>query len=50
LPLVLAYGLTAYNAAYLELALRKHYPLATLDKNLIAAARKEGIQVLGQVQ
>jgi predicted nucleic acid-binding protein len=50
LPLVLAHGLAAYDAAYLELALRKHYPLATLDKNLIAAARKEGIQVLGQVQ
>lgn len=50
LPLVLAHGLTAYDAAYLELARRKHYPLATLDKDLIAAARKEGIQVLGQVQ
>ena len=50
LPLVLAHGLTAYDAAYLELARRKHYPLATLDGLLIAAARKEGIQVLGQVQ
>jgi predicted nucleic acid-binding protein len=50
LPLVLSHGLTAYDAAYLELARRKHYPLATLDQRLIAAAYKEGIQVLGQVQ
>jgi len=42
--------MTAYDAAYLELARRKHYPLATLDKELIAAARREGIMVLGQVQ
>jgi predicted nucleic acid-binding protein len=50
LPHVLAHGLTAYDAAYLELARRNHYPLATLDKDLIAGARKEGVQVLGQVQ
>jgi predicted nucleic acid-binding protein len=50
LPLAVAHGLTAYDAAYLELALRKHYPLATLDRSLAAAARREGVQVLGQVQ
>src|SRR5271169_5988637 len=30
--------LTSYDAAYLELALRRGLPLATLDKNLRAAA------------
>ena len=32
-------GLTSYDAAYLELALRQRLPLASLDKGLIAAAR-----------
>jgi predicted nucleic acid-binding protein len=50
LPITLEHGLTAYDAAYLELARRKHYPLAALDKRLVAAARKEGIQLLGQIQ
>src|ERR1700744_4699692 len=43
LPLVRRYGLTAYDAAYLELAKRKNMPLATLDKDLIAAAPQEGV-------
>lgn len=50
LPLAVAHGLTAYDAAYLELARRKRWPIATLDQRLIAAARKESIQILGQVQ
>ena len=32
------YSLTFYDAAYLELALRRNIPLATLDKRLEAAA------------
>jgi predicted nucleic acid-binding protein len=32
------YGLTLYDAAYLELAQRLKYPLATLDRKLAAAA------------
>lgn len=33
------YGLTVYDAAYLELALRLDAPLATLDQDLARAAR-----------
>ncbi len=39
------HALTAYDAAYLELALRKHLPLATLDKSLASAAVAEGADV-----
>jgi predicted nucleic acid-binding protein len=35
--------LTAYDAAYLELAMRKELPLATLDGDLIRAARAEKV-------
>lgn len=38
--------LTIYDAAYLELSLRLELPLATLDRELIAAATKEGISVV----
>jgi predicted nucleic acid-binding protein len=41
------HGLTLYDAAYLELALRRGLPLATLDRELRAAASGEKIQVLG---
>ena len=40
------HGLTVYDATYLELAIRKQLPLATLDDELIAAARAEGLAVL----
>ena len=39
-------GLTAYDALYLELALRRGLPLATLDHALRRAARAEGAVVL----
>ena len=38
--------LTAYDAAYLEMALRLGAPLATLDKPLTQAAKAEGLVVL----
>jgi predicted nucleic acid-binding protein len=38
--------LTVYDAAYLELAIRRHVPLATRDGDLIDAARAEGVEVL----
>jgi predicted nucleic acid-binding protein len=41
--------LTAYDAAYLELALRLNIPIATLDKALIKAANAEGVVVIGKV-
>ena len=37
------HGLTAYDAAYLELALRRGLPLGTLDGALIAAMGKAGV-------
>ncbi len=39
------YALTAYDAAYLDLALRKGMPLATQDKALRTAAEKAGVKL-----
>jgi predicted nucleic acid-binding protein len=39
--------LTLYDAVYLELALRRALPLATLDLELRAAAKAEGVNLLG---
>ena len=38
--------LTIYDAAYLELALRKRLPLATLDGDLARAARTESVDLI----
>ncbi len=43
------HGLTAYDATYLELAIRLKLPLATNDRALVAAARAEGIVLLETV-
>ncbi len=40
-----AHGLSAYDAAYLELAVRHGIPLATRDRALAAAARAVGVEV-----
>ena len=40
--------LTVYDAAYLELALRRGLPLATLDNDLRAAAKAEKVRLLGE--
>nr|WP_313014215.1 type II toxin-antitoxin system VapC family toxin [Brucella intermedia] len=39
--------LSAYDAAYLALALTEALPLATLDRKLAGAARAEGVVILG---
>ena len=39
-------GLTSYDAAYLELALRRRAPLMTLDRDLAIAARRRGLEAL----
>jgi predicted nucleic acid-binding protein len=39
--------LTAYDASYLELAIRTGSSLATLDKALAESARKEGVRLIG---
>jgi predicted nucleic acid-binding protein len=41
--LAMAHGLSAYDASYLELAIRKDLPLATLDKPLTKAAKEAGL-------
>jgi len=40
------YGLTTYDAAYLELAMRRGATLATSDTELAGAAKKAGVGVL----
>jgi predicted nucleic acid-binding protein len=40
------YKLSAYDAAYLELALRESLPLATLDAGLVKAAARAGVGIL----
>lgn len=45
--LAVRHGLTVYDAAYLELAIRQALPLATLDKALAKAARVDGVEVIG---
>ena len=45
LPLARATGLSAYDASYLELAMREGCTLATLDDKLRKAARASGVAV-----
>ena len=46
LPLARRYQLTAYDAAYLELAIRENLPLATLDDELRRAAVAAGVPLV----
>jgi predicted nucleic acid-binding protein len=46
LALARLHGLTAYDAAYLELAVRRQLPLATKDKALMRAGATAGVEVL----
>jgi predicted nucleic acid-binding protein len=45
-PLAESHRLTVYDAAYLELAMRRDLPLATRDEVLIAAANGAGVPLL----
>ena len=47
LQLARRYKLSAYDASYLELALRRGIPLATLDEDLQKAAKKAGVKRFG---
>lgn len=49
LNLARRYKLSAYDAAYLELALRAGLPLATLDVSLATAARTAGVPAFGSL-
>ena len=42
-----SHNLSAYDAAYLELAMRRDVPLATLDDKLKAAAKVVGVMLYG---
>lgn len=46
LPLARTHGLSSYDASYLELAARQGLPLATLDKDLRAAAGRLGVALV----
>ena len=46
LDLARVHGLTAYDAAYLELAMREGPPLATEDASLRAAAERVGVALV----
>jgi len=46
LPLARAHDLSAYDAAYLELAIREALPLATLDDDLRQAACAVGVALV----
>lgn len=50
LALARAHRLTAYDATYLELALRKGVPIATFDTQLAEAARAAGVRVFGDAE
>jgi len=41
------FQLTVYDAAYLELAQRNNLPLATLDRELLTAAKALGLRLVG---
>lgn len=45
LDLALQHSLSTYDAAYLEVAMRRGLPLATLDRELAAAARSCGVSL-----
>lgn len=38
--------LSSYDASYLDLAMRKGLPLATMDKSLLAAAKRSNVPIL----
>jgi predicted nucleic acid-binding protein len=48
--LMQTYLLTAYDAVYLELALRLNLPLATLDSDLAEASKRAGVPLVVQLQ
>ncbi len=45
LILVRAYKISSYDASYLELAVRLGLPLASLDKDLVKAAKKADVAI-----
>jgi predicted nucleic acid-binding protein len=46
LPLAREYDISAYDASYLDVAIRHEAPLATLDRTLQQAARDAGVTIV----
>lgn len=46
LSLARQFNLSVYDATYLELAIRKRMPLATLDNRLLEAAKAAGVAIM----
>ena len=46
LPMARSLGLSTYNAAYVDLALRRGLPLATADEYLAQAAEAAGVELV----
>ena len=42
------YALSAYDAAYVELSIRRGAPLATLDTKMRSAAQKAGVEIFAR--
>ncbi len=47
LSLASTFRLTVYDAAYIELAQRQNVPLASLDRQVLIAARSSGVACIG---
>ena len=39
------YNISSYDASYLEVAMRKGFPLSSLDKKLVKAAKKANVEI-----
>ena len=50
LPLTRQYNLSAYDTAYLELAIRENAPFTTLDEKLKQAAKKAGLTIFEEIK
>ncbi|MCG6535438.1 MAG: type II toxin-antitoxin system VapC family toxin, partial [Syntrophales bacterium LBB04] len=48
LALARKHKLSSYDASYLDLAMRKGLAIATTDKNLIAAAKRSRVPIVGK--
>jgi predicted nucleic acid-binding protein len=50
IDIALRYGLSGYDASYVTLARSSNLPLATADRKMAAAARSEGISIVGPLE
>ncbi|ACP21519.1 hypothetical nucleic acid-binding protein (plasmid) [Sinorhizobium fredii NGR234] len=48
--LALKHGLSGYDASYVALAKSTELPLATVDRRMAAAARGEGLKIVGPLE